>query len=100
MRMVGLARAYALVGRKAEAQKILEDLQRRSKVSYVPPYFPAVLYAALGRRDEAFASLEKAYTDRDRYMVWLNVDSEIDPLKPDPRFDALLRRVGFPQSTK
>ena len=98
-RMVGLGRAYAFVGRKAEAQKVLEQLQSQSNAGYVSPYYSAVLYAALGRRDEAFASLEKAYTDRDRYMVWLNIDSEMDPLRPDPRFASLLRRVGFSQFT-
>jgi eukaryotic-like serine/threonine-protein kinase len=99
-RLVELGRAYALAGRKSEAQKVLEQLRRQASTKYVPPYLFAVIYTAQGRHDEAFASLEKAYTDRDRYMVWLNIDSEMDSLRPDPRFESLVRRIGFPQFAK
>jgi hypothetical protein len=53
-------------------------------------------YAALGESDEAFVSLERAYEDRRDRMVWLNVDPLLDPLRSDPRFDDLVRRVGLP----
>jgi len=97
-RLVGLGRAYALSGRRPEAEKILKEFHRQSASSYIPPYFFAVLHAALGQRDQAFVFLSKAYKDRDRYVAWLKVDVALDSLRGDPRFERLLRQVGFPQS--
>ena len=53
-------------------------------------------YASLGENDEAFRWLEKAYTERDDWMIILKVDHRLDPLHSDPRFQDLLHRVGFP----
>jgi tetratricopeptide (TPR) repeat protein len=60
----GLAHVYATMGRMAEAEKILGELQRQSKVAYVSPYMMAVIYSGLGQRDKAFEFLEKAYEER------------------------------------
>jgi TolB-like protein/Tfp pilus assembly protein PilF len=95
-RTAGLARAYALAGRKAEARKMLEGLRQRSKSTYVPPYYLAAVYVALGENEQAFTSLEEAYRERDHYLAWLKVDEALDPLRSDPRFRNLLRRVGLP----
>ncbi len=62
------------------------------------PYLRAHFYAALGEKDKAFAELNKAYENRDGFVVmYLKVDPRLDPLRSDPRFQDLLRRVGFPQ---
>ncbi len=62
------------------------------------PYLKAHFYAALGEKDKAFAELNKAYENRDGFVVmYLKVDPRLDPLRSDPRFQDLLRRVGFPQ---
>ena len=90
-----LAHAYALSGKKAEAEKILQQL--RSSDTYVPPYNIATVYAGLGDKDQAFASLERAYVDRSFYMTWLKCDPQLDNLRSDPRFADLVRRVGFPE---
>jgi tetratricopeptide (TPR) repeat protein len=58
------AHAYAVLGRRAEAEKILEELERRSKIAYVSPYMIAAIYAGLGNKDKAFEFLEKAYRER------------------------------------
>jgi TolB-like protein/predicted Ser/Thr protein kinase len=92
-----LAHAYALSGKKTEARKILERLKHQSKRSYVSPGTIADLYGLLGDKDQAFALLEKAYDERDNMVVLLKVDPYFDPLRSDPRFTNLLRRVGFPQ---
>jgi TolB-like protein/DNA-binding winged helix-turn-helix (wHTH) protein/Tfp pilus assembly protein PilF len=93
-----LAHAYALIGRRAEAEKILRDLERKSKGGYVSPYLIATIYAGLGDKDRAFEFLEKAYQERSWDIVWaLRADLRIDNLRSDLRFPALLRRVGFPQ---
>jgi serine/threonine-protein kinase len=91
-----LARAYALSGKRAEAQKLLDGLIERSKETYVPAYAIALIYAGLGERDQALASLERAYQERSWYMIFLKVDSRVDGLRSDPRFQALLRRMNFP----
>ena len=79
-------------------EKILNELQRQSKDAYVSPYMIAVIYAGLGQKDKAFELLEKAYKERSPDIAYfLNTDLWLDPLRPDPRFLDLLRRVDFPQ---
>ncbi len=87
--------AYAACGKKREAREVLNELMKLSKQRYISPYNIAVLHAALGEKDAAFASLAKAYEDRDAMLVTLKVDRSLDGLRSDPRFDDLLRRVGL-----
>jgi len=92
-----LAHAYAVIGRRAEAKKILRDLEQKSKSAYVSPYIIATIYAGLGEKNRAFEFLEKAYQERSLEMSWhLKADLRIDNLRSDPRFETLLRRVGLP----
>jgi TolB-like protein/DNA-binding winged helix-turn-helix (wHTH) protein/Flp pilus assembly protein TadD len=93
-----LAHAYATIGRRAEAEKILRDLERKSKRAYVSPYIIATIYAGLGKKDRAFEFLEKAYQERSLEISWhLKADPRIDNLRSDARLQALLRRVGLPK---
>jgi len=93
---VALAHAYAGVGRKAETQKILRDLEQKSATTYVSPYLIATLYATLGEKDTAFKFLEKAYQEKSLDLSWyLKSDLRIDNLRSDPRFQNLLSRVGL-----
>jgi adenylate cyclase len=91
-----LARACALAGQRAEAQKIVAQLQEQSKTRFVTPSSIAVIYSALGDKDQAFAWLEKAYQVHDGILVRLKVDPRFDSLRSDPRFADLVRRVGLP----
>jgi len=86
--------AFALSGRTEEAWTALDQLQTLRGQRYVSGYFLAVLYAALGAKDDALAWLQTAYEDRDDELVSLAVDPLLDSLRADPRFIALLRRVG------
>jgi hypothetical protein len=70
-------------------------LKLQSKRKYIAPSVFASLYGALGESDQAFAWLDKAYEERDNAMVLLKVEPMFDPLRSDPRFTDLLRRVGF-----
>jgi len=97
IREAGLGRAYALAGETGEARKILAQLNTLSSASYVPPYVLAMVHAALGEKDQAFTWLDKGYQQRDPYLVRLRVDEAMDPLRSDPRFPALLGRVGLSQ---
>ncbi len=96
-RAVGLGQAYALAGRKAEAQKVFVELRELSRHSYVPPFFLAKLHMALGEQEQALTRLQEAYEERDPYLTWLKVERAFDPLRGDPRFQDLFRRIGFPQ---
>jgi TolB-like protein/DNA-binding winged helix-turn-helix (wHTH) protein/Flp pilus assembly protein TadD len=93
-----LAHAFATMGNRVDAEKILRDLERKSKASYVSPYILATIYASLGEKDKAFQHLEKAYDERSLDLSWnLKADLRIDNLRSDPRFHDLARRVQLPQ---
>jgi hypothetical protein len=82
----------------AEAEKILGELQRQSKVAYVSPYMMAVIYSGLGQREKAFEFLEKAYEERSPdFAYFVKADLRLDPLRSDPRFRDLMHRAGLPQ---
>jgi len=97
VRTVGLARAYGIMGRKNEARKVLDELTKASRQSYFPPYLFGAIHVALGENQLGLVWLEEAYTHRDPYMVHLKRDATFDPLRSDPRFQDLLRRMSFPQ---
>jgi len=90
-----LGHAYAAANRRSEAEAILRQLSAASKQRYVPSYPIAVIYAALGRKDEAFAWLERAYTEHDSWMIYLGLDPRFAGLRSDPRFTDLLRRLNL-----
>jgi len=94
--LVALAHAYASVGKKAEAQKILHDLERKATHNSASPYTMATIYAGLGETDKAFAFLEEAYAKKSMSLpAWLESDLTLDGLRPDPRFQSLLNRMGL-----
>jgi len=93
-----LAYAYTRVGQREEALRLVSELKRieTEEPGYVPPFGIIWAYAGLGDRDQAFAYLESSYEERRDRMVYLNVDPMLDPLRSDPRFKDLVRRVGLP----
>jgi TolB-like protein/DNA-binding winged helix-turn-helix (wHTH) protein/Tfp pilus assembly protein PilF len=90
-----LAHAYALAGRRANAQSELNVLMAIGQKRYVPPSYVAVVYLALGDKNKAFDYLNKSYQDRSEQLLYLGVEPVVDPLRSDPRFDALLKQVGL-----
>jgi eukaryotic-like serine/threonine-protein kinase len=92
----GLGYAYARAGKSAEAHKLLSELKEHSKRRYVSWSDLAAIYAGLGEKDQAFACLENAYEQRETRVVKVNVVPFFDPLRSDPRFADLLRRIGLP----
>ncbi len=93
-----LGQAYASAGNDGDAGKILDRLLERSKKQYVPSYWIALVQMSMGNKDEAFAWLERAYSERSSWLVWANVEPRFDALRPDPRFESLLSRIGFKQA--
>jgi TolB-like protein/Tfp pilus assembly protein PilF len=92
-----LGMAYGAVGKRSEASKILDKFKELSKSRYIPPTSQANILAHMGKKDEAFKELEKGFEDRSWIMCQLKVNPIFDPLRRDPRFDALLRRMNFPE---
>ena len=90
-----LAHAYALAGRKSDALSELNGLTAIGRRRYVPPSYIAIVFLALGDKDKAFGYLDKSYQDRSEQQLYLGVEPVVDPLRSDPRFDALLKRVGL-----
>ncbi len=94
--LASLGKVLGDSGRKQEARKILKELKERSKHRYVSPYLIGLVQLGLGERNQAIASLEQGYTNRDQWMMYLKVEPGWDDLRLDPRFKDLLRRVGLP----
>ena len=90
-----LGHAYAAANQRTHARVILQQLTALASAKYVPSYPVAAIYAALGEKDEALARLEKAYEERDAWMVYLALDPRLDGLRSDPRFTNLLRRMNL-----
>jgi tetratricopeptide (TPR) repeat protein len=91
-----LGNTYARAGRVREARECIRQLKQRSDVEPVETYGIALIHAGLGEKDQAFEWLEKAYELRDQGMSFLKVEPPLDPLRSDPRFQDLLRRMHFP----
>ncbi|HEY0003548.1 MAG TPA: protein kinase [Pyrinomonadaceae bacterium] len=87
--------AYAMSQRQTEARGVLAQLESISQQRYVSPYFFALIQTGLGDTEAAFEWLEKAFESRDEWLVWLNTEPKLDPLRSDTRFESLLSRVGF-----
>ena len=91
-----LGRAYALWGRPGEAHRVLDELVSGNHKHYAGPFHVAMIYVGLGQKDEALRWLERAYREHDGNIVLLKVWPAWDPLRSDPRFQDLLRRMNFP----
>jgi hypothetical protein len=86
----------AVSGQKDEARRILSELKQQSKLRHVSPYDMALIHTGLSDKDQALILLHKACDDRVFRVVFLGVEPLFDDLRPDPRFQALLKRIGLP----
>jgi serine/threonine-protein kinase len=93
-RAVGLARAYALGGKKTEARRILAEA--RAKQTWVAPSLLAQIDIALSNRAQGLDRLEEAYAARDVYLARLKVEPAFDAVRSDSRFRGLIERLNFP----
>jgi tetratricopeptide (TPR) repeat protein len=90
--LAGLAYAYAMAGNKTELVGTLEGLKHHPAHAF---YGLAQVYAALGDKDRAVSFLEKAYQERSNRMNYLKIDPAFDPLRQEPRFKQLMRKMNF-----
>ncbi|TAM84542.1 MAG: hypothetical protein EPN47_00010 [Acidobacteria bacterium] len=93
--LIWLAYGYARTGQKEKALAILRRLKKSRR--YVSPGLEAMVYTALGEKDNALAALEEALRIRDTGLLIIKIDPAYDPLRSDPRFQALFRRMNFPK---
>jgi hypothetical protein len=87
---------FAAAGDRKRARQVLDELAAISDQRYVCPYEIALVHLGLGDRDETFRWLEKGFRDRSICMVYTKYDPRLRPLRGDPRYVDLVRRIGFP----
>ncbi len=85
------------MGRRREAEELLKRYIEIGKTQYVSHYWIATMYAWLGKRDEAITELEKAFEERDYMISRLKTEPFLDPLRDDPRFKEMLKRLNLPE---
>jgi TolB-like protein/Tfp pilus assembly protein PilF len=90
-----LGHAYAVSGRKADALKELSKLQSATKRRYIPPSYFAIIWMGLGNNKQALTWLDQGFEDRSEHMLYLGLEPLIDPIRSDPRFAVLLKKVGL-----
>jgi len=90
-----LAYVYGMAGEKDKAKEILNLLLEKSKDHYISSYHIALIYCGLGNYDETLIWIEKAYQERDNWMLWLKVYPVFDPLREDQRFKEIMKKVGL-----
>jgi pentatricopeptide repeat protein len=90
-----LIRAYARAGHRVEALQLLEELKERQKHGYIPAAAFVNAYLGLGDSDQVFAWCERAYQEHSNILLWIKVHPFFDPVRGDPRFADLVRRVGL-----
>ena len=95
--MGGLGYFYGMVGQRSKALNILNQLKKRAEKEYVPASALAKIYLGLGNTEQALQLLEQAYADHDVNLVLLKVSWKYDPLRSNPRFQDLMRRMNFPE---
>ena len=93
--IVVIAHAYAKMGDRANCERTIGELEEMGKTRYIRRYYIASIYAMLGDKDKAFAELEKAYADRDSFLNRILEDPFMDPLRDDPRFKDLVKRINL-----
>ena len=95
MMRAALAQTYASAGRREEPLRILEDLKELAKQRYVAACFLAGIHLGLEEHDRAMDYLEKSFEEHSHWLIYLHTDPAVDGLRENPRFQALLSRIGL-----
>jgi hypothetical protein len=98
LELMYLAHGLGVAGAQAEEQQVLDEMLERGRTSYVPPDHIAMAYEGLGHRQQALQWYEKAFAERS-INWWIIPDPQLDSLRADPRFQAILRKTGLPRQT-
>ncbi len=87
---------YAITGKRAEAMEVLHHIEAKSKNRYVTPYAATLIYLGVSDKDKTITLLNQCVAERTNWLVWLLKDPRWDPMRADPRFQEIVRKVGFP----
>ena len=87
--------AYGVAGQRDASVKILKFIESASTRQYVSPFDRALVFAGLNQKDDAIRCLEQAFDDRTPRLIWVKVDPSFDNIRDDPRFAALIARLGL-----
>ncbi len=93
--LASLGHLHAISGNDREALRVLNEIETRSRQRYVSAFFPAAIYAGLGRKTEALEWLERASKERAYWLISIHVNPWFDSLRQEPRFQQLERSLGF-----
>ena len=91
-----IGHVYAVSGDKTAAKRVIAGLQEESAHRYVNRYELALIYVGLGKNDQAFESLDRAFREQSDQMIYLKADPRLDSIRSDSRFTDLVRLVGIP----
>ncbi|MEP6901459.1 MAG: winged helix-turn-helix domain-containing protein [Actinomycetota bacterium] len=91
-----LGYCYGVAGKHAQAREMLKQLDNIESRKYVSPTARAIIYTGLGEKDEALSELERAFEENSAWLVWLNVDMQLESLHDEPRFKNLIEKLNFP----
>jgi hypothetical protein len=94
--LAAVGHAAGLAGDLERSRAVLAELEQLAGQRYVSSYCIGLVHIGLGDHDAAFASLDRACEERAGYLVYLNVDPAVDPIRKDPRFGDLLRKTKRP----
>jgi TolB-like protein/DNA-binding winged helix-turn-helix (wHTH) protein/Tfp pilus assembly protein PilF len=92
-----LAEAYGGAGRKSDAENAIREMLKQAKVHYVSPCHIAGAYIGLQDKNHVLAWLERGFDEHDEVIIWVQVAPDLDLVRSEPRFQALLRRMNFPE---
>ena len=93
-----MAYGLAKAGRTADARRALETLVERGRTEFIPEYEVALVHIALGDNERAFMAFERAFQQKGESLILLKVDPRLEPIRSDPRYRAMLRRIGLASS--
>lgn len=91
-----LGHAYAIAGKKQEAQEILARMKKLGEHGYVSAFDMAIIYTGLDEHEKAFQWLQRAFEERSSFLIYSRWEPRLDPLRSDPRFANLLHGIGIP----
>ncbi len=94
--LAGLGHLYGLLGKRADALRVLEELRLMAEKSFVTAYAPALVHLGLGDNEQTLVWLERSLEERSNWLFWLLADPRWDPMRSDSRFQGILKKVGFP----
>ncbi|MDQ6802221.1 MAG: protein kinase [Acidobacteriota bacterium] len=94
--IAGLGYLYGRLGQRNEALEILQSIDEQSQKHFVTPYAPALIYLGLGDKEKALEFLARSFNERSNWLVWLLQDPRWDAIRSEPRFQEIVRKVGFP----